>query len=388
MIKKANSKSNLEKKEIVVDSNMPQGKKIEYTGVKTVTNKNGDSQFYKVNRDLLQEFFLDDAEILNADIYVQRIFANICLTLADSQYHIQNNNYSIQLKLFEEEFRTKDNSALIFTMDIKEVCKDSRIKRLEKSLLFLVNYKKGWYTSTNDKGHTIRSYGGLVSDPVINTFTGKFQFAINAHWLEKILHLTEFNKTYYNLTQHITSNKQIIFWYWLICLPDAGTQVKYTTLNERFNLNYQDARSLTKRFLRPIKLKLDKYGHTSFNFSYSGDKINISKYLRTIEDFASVNTISESNKSSLKKEYKLWYLSKRHQLTEFEKGQIKQLFKHSKNLMNISYSNFVKDCQKNDCKTTEFKNAEFLKQFQKSIISTYRETLAGQKYPNAYPKIV
>lgn len=385
---KKNSKGSDSGKRRINVGKLDMANQIKYNDVKSLTSKSGDGHFYKVNRDLLQEFFLDDKEILNADIYVQRIFANICVTLSDAQFHINNENFSIQLKLFEEEFRSKDNSAIIFTMPIKEVFKESRIKRLEKSLAFLVNYKSQWYTSKNAKGESIRSYGGLISDPVINQDTGRFRFAINSHWLEKILHLTEFNKTYYNLTQYITSNKQMIFWYWLICLPDAGTKVNYKTLNEKFDLNYKDARSLVKGFLKPIKIKFDQYAHISFNFSYSEDKINIAKYLRTIEDFGSGNRLSDRNKEKLNKSYKLWYLTKRHLLTEFEKGQIKQIFKHEKTLMNSSYTHFVKECQKKGVKTTDLTNGTFLKEFQKSIIVKYQETLAGKKYPTAYPKVI
>lgn len=359
---------------------------VEYVEVKKITALTGNNKFYKINRKLIQDFFLKDEKILEADIYVHRILANIFVNLTDSQFHEKNDEYKMQLNLFDSDFRTLDNSSITFTMNVKEICKDYHYKRIEKALSFLSNYQSQWYSGVNEKGHKIRWYGGMITNSIINQKTGKFKFSVTGHWLERILHLSEFNDTYYNLTQKSKSAKHILFWYWLICLNEKGTAVNYQTLNERFGVNYKDARTFCKDFLRPIKMFFDKHAHLSFNYSYKGNLINISRYNQTSTHFLEHNEVRDTTQKELTKRYKLWYLNQKHSLTPIQKVELKQMFALEPVLMNVSYQNFVSKCKANKIRVTLFKGTSFLKEFQKSIIEEYQKTTISIKYPNAYPE--
>lgn len=354
--------------------------------IKGLVKKN--NSFYRVNREITEELFINNEEVLEQSIYVHRIFANIALSLKNEQFFHQNENYQYKLQLFDDEFMSEDNQAISFKMNCYEICKGSNYHHLQESLQFLENFKKQWYTSTNQKGETIKCYGGLISSPVINKKTGNFQFYINSFWLKKLIHLDRFNKTFYNLVQNVSSNKQMLFWYWLIMLPSEGTQINYKKINDRYKLDYKSARSVVKDFLKPIKNKLDLYSHVSFNCSYKGDLIQIAKYERTAEEFSLDNMLSKKQKKSLKKNYKLGYISKRHNLTQFQKGKVSTFLKRESNIFSEAYQAFIAQCRKNKkLKATDYIGEDFILEINKYLKECYLQTPSGKVYPKAFPQI-
>lgn len=345
--------------------------------------------FFKMNKDFIDEFYLNNETILDANIYAHRIIANIFVTLKNKQFYTKSEDYPKQLQLFDTEFMTIDNSTLLFTMNSYEICKGGNYKALDKALLFLENFKKDWYTSTNSKGQSIKTYGGLIAGIAVNVDTGNFQFHITSHWLKKILELTNYNQTFYTLIQNVSSSKQIVFWHWLSALPENGTTVHLSTLNKRFGLNYKTARDLGKGFLKQVRASFDKYSHESFNYSISKDKITIVKYLCNPENLLSEQEKKTSNKldyARLKKTYKLSYLVKRHSLNDSQKIQIKMVLELDIKLMIDSYQLFKERCISTKNPMKNFVGKDFMDELQECVRLVYLKTMMGQNYPTAYPR--
>lgn len=362
--------------------------KMEHNIQKVVEGAKNKVGFYKFNKVFIEEFFLKDKAMLEANIYAHRILANVGLSLKSEQFYDANENFQLKLDLFDEEFMTEDNSGILFKMNSVEICKGANYESLQNALNFLESYQRGWYDSINLKGQTIRSLGGLISSAAFNKQTGNFQFVITGHWLKKLLHLTEYNQTYYRVVHELSSNKHMLFWYWLTILPEDGTQVNYKNLNERFDLGYKSARDLCKDFLRQIKEKFDQLAHVSFNFSYKGDIIKIAKYRKSPDEFRVENPMSETTYEVLAKRYKIGYVAKRHKLDKVHKTALAQLQKNEPKIFTEGYSLFIKHCRKNKIAATTFVGKDFIKEFQENIKEAFRDTSTGKRYPDSYPIIV
>ena len=344
--------------------------------------------FYRVDRELTKDFFVENKEILKANIYVHRIFANILQRLSYNQFSNQNSNYAQQLNLFEKNYLTEDNEAISFEMSVREVSNTrSNYKNLEEALFFLESYKKQWYTSVNDKGEKIRTLGGLIADPKINKGKGTFMFYITSYWLKKILEIGDYTKTFYSMIQNISSNKHVLFWYWLSLLPEEGTKINYQKINERYDVSYKSARDVVKAFLIPIKKKFDKYSHISFNVSYKGDIISIAKYHLNAETFSLEKQVSEKEKENLVKEYKASYLKKRHQLNSEIHKKLRVIGKYDAYVFNTAYGSFIEECRENKVKATSFKGKDFVEKYNECLKKAYLQTMKGIRFPNGYPKI-
>lgn len=350
-----------------------------------------------LDNEFIKELIFDD-EMVNANMIVHRIIFHIGFLLKKDQIYIGKNIINeeikvnqMKLQLFDEEFLTYDNTHFVFTMQNAKVNENRSYTKLKAALEFLTNYKRGWYNSKNSKGEDISCYGGLISDSVINKNAGTFQFKISAYWLKKILCLNEYNQTLYQLVYSISSNKHMLFWYWLNTLKKEGTNIDFKTLNQRYNLKYKDARSLCKGFLKPIKKSFDVLSLESFNYSIRGNILSIKRYPRSIEDIAKTIDLSSNSKSIVKKDYKLSYFKKRHNLSNIQISELKLVMTNIKGfdlvILFDAYSEFVKDCRKNKILSTDFIGQKFLEEWQKHIILVYRKTQSGLRYPNSYPKI-
>jgi len=359
--------------------------KIYYNIVREIQGEKGKPAFLHLNKSFIDKFIFENDKIFDANIYVHRIIANIGLTLKNIQFHSDNDNYSYQLQLFDDEFLSINNSGIVIKMNSQEICKGGNYDKLQIALEFLSNYEKKWYVSENSKGQKIKSFGGLINNATFNEKTGNFQFFISAYWLKELIDLTYYNSTYYLLTQNLTSNKQMIFWHWLSRLPLGGTTISVEKFNTTFDLEYKDARNICKGFLNPMQKKLNVYSHQSFNYSYKNNKINIAKFERKADEFSISNNISEESKKALKKNYNLSYIVRRHKISDVRKGEIAQMINLESHLILTSYSNFIKDCRENKESATKYINEDFIQKFQEIIISTYLQTSRGQRYPKAYP---
>ena len=149
-----------------------------------------------------------------------------------------------------------------------------------------------------------------------------------------------------------------------------GTQVKVSTINNYFDVNYTNARDMCRDFLKPIRENLNKYSHKSFNYNYLGEIITIKPYLtREIEAEATNDKVT---KEEIKKDYKMRYLKDRHQLTEEELKKIKSIIEIDKRektlvLFSEAYEDFVADCRKNKERATDYIGNKFLIKDQEYI---------------------
>ncbi|MFK7102284.1 hypothetical protein V3471_15040 [Flavobacterium oreochromis] len=320
----------------------------------------------RMSNDFRFEFlnYIHNPELLSASIITYRILFKIIADLRNNNF---NNSASklndIQFSLFEKEFKTLDNTYARFEYKISELDKNRNYKAIEGALSFLTDYKKQWYTHTNQLGKQIKSYGGLISEP--NYTKGKVSFLISSYWMEKLLLMNEYNDVLYSIIDNLKDPKQLHFYLWILSLKEEGTRVRMNMLVERFKLNYISYNSLYKDFLYPLRKKFNKISNVSFNCNYDGNLISISKqYLvPNIEDFSS-NTV---NKLTVKQ--KSHYLKLRHKLTDNDFLELKKSLSNRIvfEKITIAYKDFVKDCRKNKIKSDTITGEQFMNNFKQWI---------------------
>ncbi|MBB3125273.1 hypothetical protein FHS04_002817 [Mesoflavibacter sabulilitoris] len=336
----------------------------------------------RFSQEFVHTFFFDDEKkMIDVPMDAIRIIFKIASDLRNSQYQDKN---TYQLNLFDKEFLNENNTFATFNFSLSEVSLNRNTSRVKDALQFLVEYKKGWYKSKNQDGKTVSSYGGLISSPSYTK--GRTTFLVSSYWLKKLAYLPKYNNTFFKLVFNVSNNKHILFHFWLITIPDYGTQVNFETFNTRYNLNYKDAKSLTKGFLKPIKKTLDQYSFKSFNYSYKKDSINIVPYVVT-----SLDNVKPETKKTLNISQKLHYWKLRHKLSDKHITTLKTLFNNDGSaiyLLNDAYKLFTAACRKVGKKTTSFTSDQFMKEFQTHIIEHYKTTKAFQLMKNGYPKIV
>lgn len=362
-----------------------QKSKVAYTDLKQYKVHGNKNVMLRFNKDLIDDLYIKNKEILEANIYVHRIIANIVLMIKDDQFFVDNGDYQYKLNLFDDEFLTRDNTGATFHMNSYDICKGGNYDRLEDALLWLSNYLYGWYTSVNEKGEKVKNLGGFIINPSYNQKSGNFKFFVMSYWLKRLVNVDKYNATYYYLVQNLSSNKHIIFWHWLSRIPVNGTQIKYTTLNEMFDLNYDNARDLCKGFLRVIKKKFDLYSPESFNYKYSKGMIYIVRYARSAEEFSMHNNVSDATKKQLSKKYKLNYFVWRHDLSSYHKGRIEAGMKSKRIELIEGYKYFVKECRKKKINADSIKGDDFMKAYNDACKQHYLTTPTGKMLPNAYP---
>lgn len=336
---------------------------------------------------LLRRDFLSlklNKEALDAPVSSLRIMFKILNDVSHDQFRSSNNNQRQQLSLFEDDFKTEHNTYARFTFKISSVAGKKDYTNVKKGLEFLENWQKGWYKSVNEKGKTIKSYGGFISNA--NISEGNISFLMSSYWFEKVVSIDKYNTAFTQVAWKFSKSKQILFYLWLLELPDNGTKVNFQTFQEVYDYHYNDANTYAKNVLKSLKRKLDKFSNRSFNYSVKGDIINIVPY------YTKETEIAVTKETSKKQEItqKLNYWKQRHKLN---KNNIDVL----KSLINIDYGNFklFKDSYDSIIVTyreqkksvTELQGNGFIKMFQAEIISTYKNSVWGNISKNGYPVI-
>lgn len=289
--------------------------------------------------------------------------------LSDLKFYQFSPKNQIQFSLFEEEFKTQDNTYARMKFKLSDISPGGRnVKEVKKGLAFLVNYKQGWHKSTNSKGKEISVYGGLINDPSVSD--GEISFLVSGFWLEQILTLELHNESLYNLAWALSSSKHILFFLWLQELKPEGTSVNFQTINTNYRLNYSSAREVGREFFRPMKKAFDTNGNRSFNYSVKGDKLNIVPY----DLPGTLITAKKETIDYLTTKAKTSYFKKRHSLSVTEAAVIREALKvpNQFNLIEISYKELVKDYRKlKDKKITDLQGREFFDRLQEKIDDVY-----------------
>lgn len=327
--------------------------------------------FIRFGNEFVDEF-LSGKEATKLTINALKIVFNIVSQLRNEQF--QKKSAPRQLTLFEDEFTSEHN--LFAELSIKNSLITSNSEELKKAYASLVKYKMDWYKFNTSDGSEVEAFGGLISN-VYYREKGYTSFLISSYWVKRVIQIDNYNKTLYKLVYNVRSNKHILFYFWLSKLPMDGTQVKVSTINNYFDVNYTNARDMCRDFLKPIRENLNKYSHKSFNYNYLGEIITIKPYLtREIEAEA---TNDKETKEDIKKDYKMRYLKDRHQLTEEELKKIKSIIEADKRektlvLFSEAYEDFVADCRRNKERATDYIGNKFLIKYQEYIDKKYSNT--------------
>jgi hypothetical protein len=326
----------------------------------------------------------DDFEaLLDMPIISMRIIFKI---ISDLKYHQFSLKNQTQFSLFEEEFKTVNNSYATMKFKISDIepKRSKNLAAIRRGLAFLVSYKSDWHKSTNEKGKEISVFGGLINDPSISE--GEISFLLSGHWMEKIVKNEFSNEIFYQIAWALTSTKQMHFFLWLQELKPDGTSVKYQTLNSTYKLNYSSARDVAKEFLKPMKKAFETNGNKSFNYSINGDKVNVVPFTLT----GALLPLKKDTIDSFVIKQRTAYLKKRHSLGNTEAQILKNAMKvpNQFNLIDIAYKEVVKDFRVNkEVKLTDLSGRELLEKIQLKINDIYPVYRLTNDLPNL-PKLI
>lgn len=346
--------------------------------------KNSDIVNFPVDfrRELLSP--IDNKEVLKMPLSSHKIVFKILNDVSNDQFQEKNKHQKSQLSLFEEDFKTEHNTYARFQFKVTEISENRDYSNIIRGLEFLENYKKGWYKSVNEKGKTIKSYGGLISNS--NISEGYITFLISSYWLEKLLKIPSYNQAYFKTPWVLSKNKHILFYLWLLEVPDNGTKVGFQRIQEVFGYNYKNCNSFAKNVLKSIKTKLDRYSNVSFNYSVKSNTINIVPYYtKDVELDLKKETINKQIVTQ-----KLHYWKIRHELSKNDIETLKSIINIDNSAFKIftkAYKSIVQKSRGNN-KVTDYKGGDFITLFQNEIINVYKDSVWYSSSPNGYPQII
>ena len=337
-----------------------------------------------------KEFRRDYLSVENKSILVCpmssfRIISKILNDVSYDQFRLENKKQKKQLSLFEQEFKTIDNTYARFTFNITDITKNDDYASVTKGLQFLEDFKRGWYYSTNAKGEQVKSYGGLIKNSIMSK--GKITFVISAYWLEKLIILGEYNPVFYNLLFEFKNNKQFLLYLWLIEINDKGTSVSFEKIQKAFDYNYKTPYDFTRNVLKGLKTKLDKFSDKSFNYSTSGGVINIKPYY--LKNVPKIEKATTNYKFAITQRVNYW--KQRHELDNDNLIILRNVLRGDASallLLNKAYSELVKKTRaEKGKKMKDLINDDFIKVFQLQIEETYSHSSWSNILKNGFPKL-
>ena len=323
-------------------------------------------------------------EILDAPVSATRIIFKILNDVSHDQFRGSNKHQKNQLSFFENDFKTEHNTFARFTFKISDIADNNDYSNVRKGLEFLENFKKGWNESINENGKKIKSYGGFISNS--NISEGKISFLMSSYWLEQVISIERYNPAYTEIAWKFSKSKQVLFYLWLLEVPDNGTRVNFINFQEAYGYNYSDAKTYAKNVLKSLKTVLDKYSNRSFNYSVQGDLINIVPFYTKETEIKITKETSKSQEII----QKLNYWKQRHKLDKYNIDILKSLINidySNFKLFQKSYLNIIKSYRLQKKSITELQGNEFIKIFQEEIITTYKNSAWGGISKNGYPTI-
>ena len=325
-------------------------------------------------------------QVLEMPISSARILFKILNDISNDQFRPGNKGQFDQLSLFEQEFKTEHNTYARFTFKVRDITLNEDYDNIKRGLEFLENLNKGWYKSVNRDGKTIKSYGGVISNA--NISEGKISFLVSAYWLESLLSISKYNTAYLQTAWVLSKTKQVLFYLWLLEIPDGGTKINFKKFQQLYQYNYSDAKSYAKNVLKSIKTKLDKFSNKSFNYSVKGEIIHILPYYTKDVQLQLKKETGQSQKIT----QKLHYWKIRHKLTSNQILVIKETIRLNPGAFNLllkAYSELIRNCRDQGVKATTHQDEAFLGLFQEQIIKTYKASKMGtiKRFENAWPRI-
>lgn len=303
----------------------------------------------------------------------------------------------LQLQLFEEEFKTKENAKVSMVINIKDISAsisaDGKVKgrreKVREAIDFLQQNLFVWVTSKNSKGEQTDYKLSYIESP---SFTkGKVYFEMNVFWLEQLMNLKVYNTILFQLPKLLGSTRHVLFSIYLERFELNQWKLwNYKNINELFGLKYSDANSLAKTFLRELRFKLDKNSLRSFQYKVDGDNIHIMPYeMKKIVGNTSVK-LEKETLEKLEDNYFSNYLGRRHDLSKEKKQSILDVLKSSKSdkiILTTAYTELKRDCRKNKVSVADLKGEHFLNKYNNFIYQEYLKSERFKKFPNGYPRI-
>ncbi|WP_027384905.1 hypothetical protein [Epilithonimonas caeni] len=340
----------------------------------------------RFGNDFVGDFLFENHQMTDIPITALRVIFNIIAIINNEQFRPEDRPR--QLSLFEEEFETENNTFVSMKIKNSKISPSGSTKQVIDAYEFLAKFRMGWYKSINSKGKEIRTFGGLISTPSYD-LRGYTSFLISGYWLKKLIVIPEYNYILYNLVYNIQNNKHIIFAIWLMKVPETGTVLKLSTLNEKFGLNYKSSRDFCKKFLKPLRENLNRFNSISFNYKneQNGNISILPYYTKTILD----KNIEEKTMTELGNTYRLTYFRKRFNLNKQEMTNFSYQYRtipQTRELIENAFKDLIKQARSRKEKSTQFQGTEFLKELQRIIIEKYRMTKTGKILPDGYPIII
>lgn len=305
----------------------------------------------------------------------------------------------LQLELFEEEYKTKQNAKVSVVINIKDlsfnVRADGKVKgrreKVREAIDFLQYNLFVWVIGKNSHGKTTDYKQSFIESP---SFTnGIVCFDMNVFWLEKLINLKVYNTTLLQLPQLLKNTRHVLFSLYLERFErNQWKPWNYKKINEIFELNYSDANSLAKGFFREVRHKLDKNSLRSFQYRVKGENILIYPY--EMKNIVAKNEIQLETKTleKLDENHFANYVSRRHGLSKEKKQSILDVIKMSnldKNTLKNAYNEFKRFCRSKEIKVSviEYQGDEFLNKWNTYIFEEYKKSQRYKDYPNGYPRI-
>ena len=243
----------------------------------------------------------------------------------------------------------------------------------------------------NSFGETIDTKLSYIESP---SFTkGKVYFDMNVFWVEQLMNLKVYNTTLLQLPKLLGNTRHVVFSIYLERFEsNKWFQWNYKNINELFELNYSDANSLGKGFLREVRHKLDKNSLKSFQYRVDGDNIWIMPYeMKNIVGNSQIK-LQTPTLEKLDNNYFANYLARRHNLSNEKKESILDIIKASnndKNILKSAYEEFKRYCRKKDIKVSvlKFTGDDFINKWNGYILEEYKKTDKFKSFPNGFPRV-
>lgn len=308
--------------------------------------KNKLNEKIRISKDFYDEFIVEDIKkeilfnnefghkinrtqkkhkVLQRDLSINafKIIFNTIQFIRDKQFQkTKEDVYPKQLKMFEEEYISEDNTYARITLSNNLI--SSNPERIIKAYEELSLFKYGIYTSKNSLGKEIKVIGGFVTNVAYNR--GKTTFLLSSYWLKKLIDISVYSDTYYNMVYNTKSQENISFWFWLSFNVgvDFKTILTLEEANNIFDTNYNTTESFCEKYLAPKRKFLNKYSKESFNFGRNEESKTIWFLKYPVKTLAQEAVLED--KTLKRQEYYQFieYLSKRHKFTEDMKRNLSE----------------------------------------------------------------
>lgn len=303
-----------------------------------------------------------------------------------------------QLKLFEEEFKDKENIRISIAIDIKDISSqttaDGKIKgrsnKVREAVDFLQNNLNVWVTGKNAEGKTKETKFSFIESPSFDR--KKLYFEMNPFWYEKLVHLSVYNSALLQLPKLLGNPRHVLFSLYLERFDcNEWKPWNFNNINNLFDLNYKNANDLAKGFMRELRAKLDTNSLKSFQYMVNGEIISIMPY----EMKSIVNNNVELKSETLEKlenNHFANYIGRRHELSDEKRDSILDIMKTSvsdKKLIKEGYTKFKRFCRSKEIKKSilSYQGDDFINKWNTFIYEEYKKDDRYKNFPNGSPRI-